>query len=602
MRRLLAPIGLLAGACAVAPAPQDLRAVRWRGEVRVEGEQSFPRGSSLTIEPGTVVRFAFRDDDGDGWGDAGLRIEGDLRAEGSAGAPIVFTCEEEPVRPGCWGEIRVDFGSFALRHAVVEGSTRGMHSHFSRGRIEDSVFRHNVDGTRLGESTVDVERCLFYGHEGKAFNARLCRNRVRGNLFRGNRNAIFLFEADTASEFAGNRFRDNQNPFRLGDFFEGMVEAAGNDWGGMPPPPPEPGATTGVRASSAEVAAAGPRGWPRWEPLWRTPTQGFADAPPVLADDGIYGADWGGQVFRLGFLDGTVLSAVRLPDAVDSPAAVGPSAVAVSCWDRGIYLLQRGSLRVLDSFIEDPSPADDHRQAGAVFLGETLVAATWAGFVRAFDTSAGRLEPRWAFRAEGPFRADLIAAGNPPVVVAPSQDGALYALEPSDGRLRWSYAAGAALVSAAATDGSSVFAADREGVLHAVRLADGEPAWKVRLGGAAWYAPCASWDGIVFQGDDSGRLWAVDSRTGRVLWQRPLGAGIRARPAPAGPGLVAVPTSAGRLFLLDAATGMERDCVDMGQAAFGGATAAAGGILVGGRDASVRFLRVQTEPGPDEAP
>ncbi len=593
MKRALIPLGLLAAACAAPSGPPQGQTVRWHGEVTVAGEQTLPRGSLLKIDPGTVVRFAFHDADGDGWGDAALRIEGSLEAEGTADAPIVFTCAETPARPGCWGEIRVDFGAFDLRYVVVEGSTRGMHSHFSRGRVVDSVFRHNVDGTRFGESTVDVDHCLFHDHEGKALNARRCRNRITGNEFRGNRNGIFLFEADAGSEFVGNRFRDNENPFRLGDFFEGIVETSGNDWGGDPPPPPEPGAATGVRASPGEAEDTGPRGWPRWKPLWRAPTRGFADAAPVLADEGVYGAGWGGEVFRLGFLDGRVLSSVRLPDAVDSRPAVGPRAVAVSCWDRGIYLLERGSLRILDTFVEDPSPADDHRQGGALFLGESLFVATWAGIVRAFDTSADRLELRWQFRSDGPFRADLIAAGSPPLLLAPSQGGTLYGLNPSDGRVLWSYPAGAPLVSAAATDGSAVFVADRDGVLHAVRLSDGTPLWRARLAGPAWYSPSTFSDGRIYQGDDAGLVSAFAATTGQVLWRRPLGAGIRARPVLLEPGLLAVPTAGGRLLLLDADTGMERDSLELGGPAFGGAAAAGGGVLVGARDESVRFVAIQ---------
>jgi len=113
------------------------------------------------------------------------------------------------------------------------------------------------------------------------------------------------------------------------------------------------------------------------------------------------------------------------------------------------------------------------------------------------------------------------------------------------------------------------------------------------LGGPAWYSPSTFSDGRIYQGDDTGLVSAFAARTGQVLWQRPLGSGVRARPVLVEPGLLAVPTAGGRLFLLEADTGMERDSLDLGGPAFGGATAAAGGVLVGARDASVRFVAVQ---------
>lgn len=579
------------------PAPLSGRTV-WQGEVRITDDVTFPRGSELVLEPGTVVRFAFRDDDGDGWGDASLRLEGALIARGTPEHPVIFTSEAAPAEPGSWGEIRIDFGTFQLAHALVEGSTRGLHTHFSRGRVEDSVFRRNVDGTRFGESTVEVEHCLFAEHPGKAMNARRCRNRVRENLFRGNRYGIFLFEADTGSAFAGNRFRDNADPFRLGDFFEGTVDAGANDWGGELPASDPDNEAARIAADSAPAPEAGPRGWPLLEELWRAELGGFVDAPPVPSDEGIYAASWDGEVACLGFLDGARLASVRLPDAVDAPPALGTGVLAVACWDRRLYLLRRGSLEVLDSRAEDPSPADDHRQSGPVFLGSTLVAATWSGVVRAFETAGGRLEPLWSFRAEGPFRADLRAAPSDrgALVLAACQDGNLYALDPATGRPVWTYRAGAPLLSAPAAQGDALYLADRGGTFHAVGLADGIPRWTRPLAGGAWYAPPLLLDGVLYQGEDAGTLWALAAETGQVLWSRPLGAGIRTRPAEAAPGLLTVPTVGGRLVLLDRETGFERDALPLGSPLLSSPEERGGRVFLGGRDGTLRAVEVRRLP------
>ncbi len=589
MRCALVAAVLLGALGCAGPRPAPDRVVRWSGEVHVADDVVLPRGTRLVVEPGTRVRFAFRDDDGDGWGDASIRIEGDLEAVGTAERPIVFTAAEGPATPGRWGEIRVDFGRIRLERCIVEGSTRGLHAHFSRGEVRDSVFRRNVDGTRLGNSELVVERNLFYGNPGKAYNAHRCRNRVEANRFHHNGKALFLFEADGGSVFTRNRFRANRTDLRPGDFFTGTVRAPGNDWGGDGPPTPtadNPAVT--VEASSAPVPWAGPAGWAGWDERWAADLGGFVDAPARPADEGVYAASWAGRVVRLGTLDGTTRAEARLPDVVDAAPALGPGVAAAWAWDRGLYLLSRPDLRVLDRAASAPSPHDDHRQSAPVFGGTRLFAAGWDGRVRAFETAGGALEPLWSFQAGGPFRAPLTLAGG--LLLAPCQDGGLYALDPATGALRWRYGAGAPLLSgAAAADGLAV-AADRAGRLHALDLATGRPRWTADLGAPAWYAGAATADGLVFQGDDAGRLHALDLATGEPRWTAALAGGVRTRPLPLGNRDLAVVSLGGWAYLFDRLTGTELDAWPAGEGAQADPAAAGAFVFVGTRERGLLCL------------
>jgi len=592
-RGLALALCLLTG-CAAPPASAPNGRTVWRGEVHIDEDLVLPRGSELVIEPGTTVHFSRQDRDDDGWGDTSLRVEGNLIAVGTPEAPIVFTSATAPAEPGSWGEVRIDFGSFRLRYVVVEGSTRGLHAHFSRGRVEDCVFRRNVDGTRFGESTVEVEQCLFYGHPGKALNARKCRNRVRHNLFRDNRNGIFLFEEDAGSAFEENAFVSNEHPLRLGDFFVGTVQTRGNDWG-KEGPPPERGESDEARllVHPGRADSAGPRAWPRWKEVWRAPLEGFVDAEPVLADEGVYAASWSGVVARLGFLDGKPLSAQRLPDAVDARLAFGPGGLAATqAWNRRVYLLHRGDLAILDTVAEEPSPADDHRQAGPVFSEGVLIVGTWAGKLRAFTVAGEQLAPLWEFQADGPFRADLKLAGGK-TLLAPCEDGRLYALNADTGTLLWVYRAGAPLLSAPAVAGDAAFLADRSGRLHAVSLTQGRILWTRELAGSAWYAPPLYLDGVLFQGEDSGRLWALAASDGRVLWSANLGAGIRSRPAAANPDLLVVPTAGGRVYLVDRTSGFERDSLLLSAPALSSPASLGDRVFLGARDGMLHALQVE---------
>ena len=167
--RILVPV-LLALLCSVSPvaaAPtysgeQTLwKDTVWKGEVLVDGVLTVAPGVTLTIRPGTLVRFTFRDTNGDGIGENEIFIQGILRAVGSDEAPIRFTSAAPHPVPGAWGAINMMMSEEenVLAHSIVEYGYRGFHAHFARAAIRDSDFRRNLRGLQFQESTVSVARC-----------------------------------------------------------------------------------------------------------------------------------------------------------------------------------------------------------------------------------------------------------------------------------------------------------------------------------------------------------------------------------------------------------------------------------------------------------
>lgn len=132
----------------------------WEGEILVDGTVMIAPVAQLTLAPGAVVRFAFRDTDGDGVGESEIFIQGRLLAEGTAAAPIVFTALGTQ-GPGRWGAINLmgtDAEESRLAWCLVESGLRGLHSHFSRFRVENSVFRNNFRSIQFQESTAAITR------------------------------------------------------------------------------------------------------------------------------------------------------------------------------------------------------------------------------------------------------------------------------------------------------------------------------------------------------------------------------------------------------------------------------------------------------------
>ncbi|HEX9610561.1 MAG TPA: PQQ-binding-like beta-propeller repeat protein [Gemmatimonadales bacterium] len=103
-------------------------------------------------------------------------------------------------------------------------------------------------------------------------------------------------------------------------------------------------------------------------------------------------------------------------------------------------------------------------------------------------------------------------------------------------------------------DGDRLYVATEqpEGRVYALRLRDGKPIWRTRVGSVV--APLA-YDGEgLFAGTEHGVVVRLDPERGGVTWRRALAGAIRAAPVTTPHG-VAVATTADTLYLLDGATG-----------------------------------------------
>jgi hypothetical protein len=130
------------------------------GDVIVEGVIRVAPGATLSLAPGTRIFFAFRDTDGDGIGESGIFLQGNLSAPGTEEKPIVFRALEGGGR-GLWDAINFmasDRGENVLAHVVIEGAYRGLHLHFSRLGGRDIRISRCVRGVQFQESEVRLAR------------------------------------------------------------------------------------------------------------------------------------------------------------------------------------------------------------------------------------------------------------------------------------------------------------------------------------------------------------------------------------------------------------------------------------------------------------
>jgi outer membrane protein assembly factor BamB len=97
--------------------------------------------------------------------------------------------------------------------------------------------------------------------------------------------------------------------------------------------------------------------------------------------------------------------------------------------------------------------------------------------------------------------------------------------------------------------------AQPDGRVYAIRLRDGKPIWRIRIGSVA--APLAFDGEALYAGTEEGTVARVDLDEGHVRWRRSLSGAIRAAPV-ATPHGVAVATGTDTLYLLDRETGAVR--------------------------------------------
>ena len=138
----------------------------WEGNVLIDGTVMVAPGTLLTIRPGTSVFFAWRDSDGNGIGESELFVQGRIVAIGEADKPILFASADGE-GPGRWGAVNImgsDVEENIFRYILVKDSYRGLHSHFSSFRVENSTFQGNYRGLQFQESKAFISSARIVGN------------------------------------------------------------------------------------------------------------------------------------------------------------------------------------------------------------------------------------------------------------------------------------------------------------------------------------------------------------------------------------------------------------------------------------------------------
>lgn len=248
----------------------------WSGVVVVNGDVYVPAGVTLTILPGTTVKFKRIDEKSDQnmfavdspyYPQAELIIRGRLLARGTRKDHIVFRSAEVDARAGDWGAINfLGSDDNVIEYARIINGYNGIHAHGSSVRVAHNEFVRNGVGVSFKaeeetpgvpwfgkRSRLTITDNLFANNKGgigfrnsdaeishnEIINNKFfgiwpkedCQVRVTYNEITGNKKGIYLYQAQGVS-FAFNNIYDNRDyNIAMAEAQDFPVEAA-NNWFG----------------------------------------------------------------------------------------------------------------------------------------------------------------------------------------------------------------------------------------------------------------------------------------------------------------------------------------------------------------------------------
>lgn len=210
----------------------------------------------------------------------------------------------------------------------------------------------------------------------------------------------------------------------------------------------------------------------------------------------------------------------------------------------------------------DPSTGEPLWKAPVGYTSQPVATAPGRVYVNVSgERGGGAIQALDGFTGERLWRADVGGALSCPPSVGPEgtiysattrvgqreSTGALVALDPQTGGSRWLFETPAGLSAPAvpSEDGKTVFLASREGRVHALDAATGQPRWSVKTRGPVTVAPGVA-DGLLCIADEKNQVLLVRAEDGLVLAEGDIDSSPQAPPHPLGAGAFLVPTLFGK--------------------------------------------------------
>ena len=166
---------------------------------------------------------------------------------------------------------------------------------------------------------------------------------------------------------------------------------------------------------------------------------------------------------------------------------------------------------MMDEVVSSPAAID-----GKVFVGCN------DGAVYCLNPTNGKL--LWFFYENKTEMMSSPAVSDGSVFIG-SNNGNIYALNESNGHQLWNYTTGGWVGSSPAVVAGVVYVGSRDGNLYALNAESGAKVWSYQTGNEVESSPAVS-DGVVYFASDNFYAYALNASTGQMLWQTHTGTTI----------------------------------------------------------------------------
>jgi eukaryotic-like serine/threonine-protein kinase len=216
------------------------------------------------------------------------------------------------------------------------------------------------------------------------------------------------------------------------------------------------------------------------------------------------------------------------------------------------------------------SPAARYFSAAPAVVGEQLIVGDYTGLLVSLSTRDGK--EMWQFTgAKGRYiDAPLIVNDT---IIAQNADGTIHALD-LNGNVLWTFTGEHAFWATPVSDGKTVFATSMDHFLYALNLSDGTLKWKTDLSDPLVGRPLLTADGTLYVGTLNNTLYSVKAEDGSVNWKQTLKSAVWATPVMIQDRLY-IGDQAGNIYLIKAADGSLIQTIEIGSAILGN------GVVVG---------------------
>lgn len=202
----------------------------WSGEILVTDTVTVPKGITLTIEPGTVVKFKHCRDYKGFCHRIGLIIQGGVpKAIGTPEQQIWFTSDAKDPINGDWETIWISDSKNEniIKYAVIEYSLLGINFWTSSGTVSNSIIRWiNSECIYMERSNPIIEYNTIYncGYNGIAMEQFNYDVLIRYNKITDNYYNTGIHGEATKATIENNIIRNNKFGITFDDYSEALIK------------------------------------------------------------------------------------------------------------------------------------------------------------------------------------------------------------------------------------------------------------------------------------------------------------------------------------------------------------------------------------------